>query len=235
MRRADRLFEIIQIMRRVRKPTSAQFIAEEVAASKRTIYRDIATLIAQRVPIMGEPGIGYVLASDFDMPSLMLNVAEIEAAVLGASWVATRGEPEMARAAQNLMAKIVSAVPEHLRPYILEPSTSVAPVVQNPERVNIAELRAAIRSGHKVAINYCGAKGEASERIVWPILLGYRDLGRILAAWCELRKDFRYFRTERMSSMTVLSERFPDRPATLKKRWKTAMDLERLRYEAQIV
>src|SRR5688572_32881210 len=98
MRRADRLFQIIQIMRRARAPITADTIAEELETSKRTIYRDIATLMGQRVPIRGEAGMGYVLDQGFDLPPLMLTPDEIEAAVLGAQWVASRGDPALARA-----------------------------------------------------------------------------------------------------------------------------------------
>lgn len=233
MRRADRLFEIIQILRREKAPISAQSIADEMETSKRTIYRDIATLMAQRVPITGEPGIGYVLKRGFDMPALMLNTEEIEAAVLGANWVATRGEPELALAARNLIAKIHAVIPERLRPTILAPSTSVAPVRQAAEKVSAAELRSAIRSGLKIQIAYRREDGRSTERVVWPILLGYRDLGRILAAWCELRRDFRYFRTDRMEAMTLLGEHYRERPAVLKKRWVQAMTAERRRFESE--
>lgn len=231
MRRADRLFEIVQILRRVRAPISGQRIANELEVSKRTVYRDMAALIAQRVPVTGEPGVGYVLDDQFDMPPLMLTSDEVEAAVLGAYWVSTRGEPELARAAANLIAKIDAMLPADLRPYILHQAISVAPV-DHPkhERIRSAELRAAIRSGHKIAIVYQPPGAEKTERIVWPVLLGYRDEGRILAAWCELRADFRYFRTERIVEAQVLDERFPMRPATLKARWQVAMAAERLRY-----
>src|ERR1700759_2039056 len=106
MRRADRLFQIIQVLRRTRKPLTADAIALELETSKRTIYRDIADLMAQRVPIRGEAGVGYVLEGGFDLPPLMLTAVEVEAAVLGAQWVMSRGDPDLARAAQDLIAKI---------------------------------------------------------------------------------------------------------------------------------
>ncbi|HEV2746088.1 MAG TPA: YafY family protein [Allosphingosinicella sp.] len=231
MRRADRLFEIVQILRRSRRPMPARAIAEELETSTRTIYRDMAALIGRRVPITGEAGIGYVLERGFDMPPLMLTPDEIDAAVLGAWWVASRGEPELARAARDLIAKLETILPERLRPHILEPAASVAPLPDAPpERASSAALRGAIRSGHKVALGYRDAQGRRSERVVWPVLLGYRDSGRILAAWCELRGGFRYFRTERMDSAEPLGECFPERPAMLRARWRAAMDAERLAY-----
>jgi predicted DNA-binding transcriptional regulator YafY len=233
MRRADRLFEIIQILRRVRRPVSAQAIADELEVSKRSVYRDIATLTAQRVPIRGEAGIGYVLEDGFDMPPLMLTAKEIDAAVLGALWVSTRAEPELARAAENLLAKIEAITPEPLRRHIEGTAMSVRPVdPASEDRVDAGLLRQAILDGRKVILGYRDQNGRESERIVWPILLGYRDEGRILAAWCELRDGFRYFRTDRMTFARRLEERYPDTPAALKKRWRAAMDAERERYSA---
>src|SRR5579871_3066080 len=127
LRRADRLFRIIQILRRARIPVTAVDMASELETSLRTVYLDISQLMADRVPIRGEAGIGYVLEGGFDLPPLMLTPDEIEAAVLGAQWVAGRGDPALARAALDLIAKIGAAVPEHLRPLALEPSTRAAP------------------------------------------------------------------------------------------------------------
>ena len=112
MRRADRLFQIIQIMRRSSRPVTAAMLAGELEVSKRSVYRDIADLIGQRVPIRGEAGMGYLLDRHFDMPPLMLTPDEIEAAVLGAQWVAERGDTVLAGAARDLIAKIATAVPE---------------------------------------------------------------------------------------------------------------------------
>jgi predicted DNA-binding transcriptional regulator YafY len=121
MRRADRLFQIIQILRRSSRPVTAAAISTELEVSVRTIYRDVADLIGQRVPIQGEAGLGYVLSDAFDMPPLMLTPDEIEAAVLGAQWVAGRGDPILARAALDLIAKITAVVPERLRPLLTDP------------------------------------------------------------------------------------------------------------------
>src|ERR1700748_3365351 len=127
MRRADRLFQIIQVLRRTAKPMTADAIAIELETSKRTIYRDIATLIGQRVPIRGEAGMGYILEKGFDLPPLMLPPDEIEAAVLGAQWVAGHADTVLARAAEDLMAKIADTVPERRRPVVLEPASRARP------------------------------------------------------------------------------------------------------------
>lgn len=234
MRRAERLFEVIQILRRGRRPISAQAIADELEVSKRSVYRDMAALMAQRVPITGEAGIGYVLEPGFDMPPLMLSVDEMDAAVLGALWVASRGEPEMVRAAQSLLAKIEAVIPETLRMQVVYPATSVAPAPQPDEPVSSAELRAAIRLGRKVEIEYRGASG-ISRRTVWPVLLGYRDSGRILAAWCETRQAFRYFRIDRMTEARMTQEVVPERQGRLRARWRVAMDEERTRYTSDTI
>ncbi len=231
MRRADRLFEIIQILRRVRQPVSAQAIADELEVSKRSVYRDIATLTAQRVPIRGEAGVGYVLEEGFDMPPLMLTAEEIDAAVLGALWVSTRAEPELARAAENLIAKIEAITPRPLRRHIAAAAMSVRPVgPASEDKVDAGMLRQAILEGRKVSLGYRDGDGRESKRVVWPVLLGYRDEGRILAAWCELRQGFRYFRTDRMTFAEALDQRYPERRGSLKDRWRKAMDAERESY-----
>ncbi len=223
MRRADRLFQIIQILRRHRRPLTAEAIAEELETSKRSIYRDIATLMAQRVPIRGEAGVGYVLDGGFDMPPLMLTADEIEAAVLGAQWVQARGDKSLARAAEDLIAKIAAAVPERLRPIVLEPASLTSPKPLPEDRVDVAILRAAIHGGRKIEIAYRDEQGRETERRVWPITIGYLETVRMLVAWCELRADFRHFRTDRIHGIDLLEERFPERPAALRAKWRKSV------------
>src|SRR6195952_4268271 len=139
MRRADRLFQIIQVLRRTRKPLTADAIAAELETSKRTIYRDIATLMEQRVPIRGEAGMGYILEKGFDLPPLMLTPDEIEAAVLGAQW-AGHADTALSRAAHDLIAKIADTVPERLRPFVLEPASRPNPDWRRePDRIDMAQ------------------------------------------------------------------------------------------------
>ena len=221
MRRADRLFQIIQIMRRSTRPITAGMLAEELEVSKRCVYRDMADLIGQRVPIRGEAGLGYVLDSDFDMPPLMLTQDEIEAAVLGAQLVAERGDPVLALAARDLIAKIATVVPERLRPFIAEPATGVAPArVLAPDVLDIAKTRLWIRSGRKIRIRYRNQEAQDSERVIWPVIIGYAETVRLLAAWCELRQDFRHFRTDRIATLAVSDKRYPRRRQALLKEWR---------------
>jgi predicted DNA-binding transcriptional regulator YafY len=163
MRRADRLFQIIQILRRSTRPVTAAALAEELEISKRTVYRDVADLIGQRVPIEGEAGLGYLLGTDYDMPPLMLTPDEIEAVMLGAQWVAGRSDKILSNAARDVVAKIAAVVPERLRPFIVEPSVGAKPTIgELEERVDTSVLRSAIHNGVKLRLRY---RSQASEEL----------------------------------------------------------------------
>ena len=236
MRRADRLFEIIQILRRSRRPVTADAIAAELETSKRTIYRDIADLMAQRVPIRGEAGVGYVLDGGYDLPPLMLTPDEIEAAVLGARWVAGRGDPALARAANDLVAKIGAVIPSHLRPFLLDGALTTP---ERPSRViadslDVERVRAAIRGQTKIKLSYRDETDRVTERMVWPIAIAYYETVRLLAAWCELRQDFRHFRTDRVFEAAFHDDRYPARRDILRSQWRKAMETERDRWTTAI-
>ena len=234
MRRADRLFQIIQILRRSRRPITADAIGLELETSKRTVYRDIADLMGQRVPIRGEAGIGYVLDGGYDLPPLMLTPDEIEAAVLGAQWVAGRADPALARAAKDLIAKIGAAVPERLRPYVLEPASGTPPAWNSMvDAIDMARVRAHIHAGRKIKLTYRDEQGAETDRTIWPITIGYRDTTRMLVAWCEMRVDFRSFRTDRVAGAEFLEDRYPERPAVLRAKWRRAIEGERQRWMAK--
>jgi predicted DNA-binding transcriptional regulator YafY len=223
MRKADRLFQIIQILRRSRGPVTADALAAELETSKRSIYRDVAALVGQRVPVRGEAGFGYVLEAGFEMPPLMLTPDEIEAAVLGAQWVIGRADPALARAAKDLIAKIGQAVPERLRPFVQEPAAAAAPARrQAVDTIDMEKARAWIHAGRKILLLYRDEQGRQSERTVWPVAVGYMETTRMLAAWCELRQDFRHFRTDRVAGAEFLDERYPARPAALRGQWRKA-------------
>ncbi len=228
MRRADRLFQIIQVLRGAARPITAATLAGELEVTARTVYRDVADLLAQRVPIRGEAGVGYVLDKDFDMPPLMLSADELEAAVLGAQWVADRGDPGLAIAARDLLAKIAVVVPDHLRPFVFDPGVGAAPArAAAADGLDMARLRAAIRAGCKVRIRYRDEAGRSSERVIWPVMVGYAETVRLLAAWCEWRQAFRHFRTDRIADAAFLDERFGRRPADLRRDWKRRFEAER--------
>lgn len=224
MRRADRLFQIIQILRRQRAPITADALAAELSTSKRTVYRDVADLMAQRVPIRGEAGTGYVLDRGYDMPPLMLTPDEIEVAVLGAEWVSSRGDSALRRAAQDLIAKIAATVPERLRPLVLNPAISTPAAWKvTPDTLDMVAAREAIRAGTKIRICYRDEKERESERVVWPVVVGYFDTTRVLVAFCELRQDFRNFGADRVVSASFLKETFGERPSALRARWRKTL------------
>lgn len=228
MRRAERLFQIIQVLRRSRRPVTANQLAAELEMSRRSVYRDSADLIGQRVPIRGEARIGYVLDRGFDMPPLMLTPDALEAVVLGAQWVADRGDAVLARAARDLISKISSVVPERLRPFIAEPSIGVrTSQALAADGLEISMTRSWIRSGRKLRIRYRDERSRETERSIWPTIIRYAATVRLLAAWRELRRGFRHFRTVRLVSAEYLHEPNGCRPMELRARWRRFMESAR--------
>lgn len=208
MRRADRLFEIIQLLRR--KPTvKARELGEALEVSERTIYRDIRDLMASGVPIEGEAGVGYVLKAGYDLPPLMFKEQEIEALVLGARIVESWTDEELAAAATDAIAKIEAVIPQSLREYMAR-TALLAPETHfmEPLTFDLAELRRAVRSQLKVHFRYQDVLQQRSERTVRPLSLAYFGPVWVLAAWCELRDDFRTFRLDRITGFSVKDERF---------------------------
>jgi len=223
MRRTERLFQIIQILRSTRSPITGRELAEELEISIRTLYRDMAELTAQRIPITGEAGMGYVLDNGYDMPPLMLTADELEAAALGAAWVASEADPSLARAARDLVSKLSEAIPNELRPIVLDASSK--PIVTRSKvsvRFDPALLRHAIRERYRLELAYTDGNGETTQRIVWPLLIAFLDRSRYLVAWCETKNDYRHFKTERVQELKVKSEKYPGRRAALIKGWEDA-------------
>jgi len=223
MSRSERLLELIQTLRRHRRPVSGQRLAEETGVSLRTLYRDVATLQAQGADIEGEPGMGYILKPGFLLPPLMFSEDEIEALVLGSRWVANRTDSELSRAAANVLAKIAAVLPDDLKPK-LESSNLLIPPAYNEikDAVDLSLVRKAIRNEHMVDIGYVDAAGAETQRRIWPFALGYYDRVRVIAAWCEMRGDFRNFRTDRIQRMEGQGKRYPRRKAELLKAWRIA-------------
>ncbi|MDF1793300.1 MAG: YafY family protein [Thalassobaculaceae bacterium] len=212
MRRADRLFEIIQILRR-RKATRAVDLAVLLEVSERTIYRDIGDMVARGVPIDGAAGVGYILRPGFDLPPLMFNQNEIEALLLGARIVQSWADPELATAAATAMDKIGAVSPKPLRQQ-LDLVRMWAPTDHARETITIdqAALRHAIRDQRKVRFAYQDLDGGSTERVVRPLIMAFYGPVWLLAAWCELRDGFRVFRIDRMSAFAPLEETFEPLP-----------------------
>jgi predicted DNA-binding transcriptional regulator YafY len=218
MRRADRLFEILQILRR-RTSARAADIADALEVSRRTIYRDIRDLMANGVPIDGAAGVGYILRPGFDLPPLMFTEHQLEALVLGARIVESWADPELAKAAADAITKIRTVVPEVHRRH-LDGVTLRAPAdhFSEPVQVDRAELRRAIRASLKIQFGYRDGDGRVTERCVRPLLLAFYGPVWLMPSWCELRRDFRVFRLDRMSALAVLDQPFRA------ERGKTALD-----------
>ncbi len=220
MRRADRLLRIIQILRRHRRPVKGQSVAEELEISLRTLYRDIADLITDGVPIRGEAGVGYVLGEGYDLPPLMFNTDELESVMLGLRWVMRRGDKALSRAAQDAVAKVGAVLPRDLKPVLFDAGLLVPPSWRaQVDSIDVADFRRAIREQRKVAIDYADESGLPTQRIIWPIAISYFDSQRLIIAWCELRKDFRTFRSDRMATADVQADKYQERRKVLLKRW----------------
>lgn len=222
MSRTQRLFDLLQILRKNRYPTSGQRLAEELNVSLRTVYRDIATLQYQGALIEGEPGLGYVLRPGFMLPPLMFSEEEIEALVLGSRWVARRTDKKLKLAASNVLAKISAVLPEDLRKQLESSGLLIGPAKITIEKDDEKEasIRLAIRKERKLQLTYIDVKGDESQRIIWPLALGFFEDSHIIVAWCELRKDFRHFRTDRITKLTSLEISYPQRRQTLLKTWR---------------
>ncbi|MDP3560420.1 MAG: YafY family protein [Legionellaceae bacterium] len=220
--RTQRLFELIQILRKHRYPIRGQQLAEELNVSLRTVYRDIVTLQGQGASIDGEPGVGYVLRPGFMLPPLMFSEEEIEALVLGSRWVAHRTDKKLRLAATNVLAKISAVLPEDLRQQLAFSGLLIGPVkttIENDDEIE-ALIRLALRKEFKLQMTYMDVKGEASQRIIWPLALGFFEEIHVIVAWCELREDFRHFRTDRITKLTLIETRYPQRRQTLLKKWR---------------
>ncbi|WP_223645122.1 YafY family protein [Corallococcus sp. EGB] len=221
MARAARLLELMQALRRHRAPVSGTDLARELGISLRTLYRDIATLQEQGADIRGEAGVGYVLRPGFTLPPLNFSVDELEALVLGSRWVAARGDSRLGAAADNAVAKIRAVLPAELRESV-DVATLTVPVITpaEPVRIDVSVIRAAIRKEHTVSITYRDGGGSDTRRTIWPLLIGFFERVMVVAAWCELRRDYRAFRIDRILAVEATGTRYPRRRADLVKEWR---------------
>ena len=221
MSRADRLLRLVQILRRYRQPVSARALADELEVSIRSVYRDVQTLRGEGATIEGEPGVGYVLRPGFLLPPLMFTDDELEALVLGLRLTVEHADEGLGRAATDVVAKLRAVLPKDLRTVVDETALLAGPALARPpERIEIAELRRAIREQRKARIAYANDRGVTSERVIWPLGLAFFQRARVLVAWCETRADFRSFRTDRMAEWETLSSRLPRSRVALLREWR---------------
>ncbi|QEW21388.1 HTH domain protein [Marinibacterium anthonyi] len=212
MRRADRLFEIIQHLRGGRR-TTARALAEALEVSPRTIYRDIADLMASGVPISGEAGFGYVMEAGHDIPPLMFTRDEIVALVAGARLARAWGGATMARAAEEALIKISEVLPPDARAQAQAVEVhSFAPGLTEDVRARIDDIEGAVAGHMRMRLSYADAEGNPTDRVVRPLGLWFWGKVWTLIAWCELRADFRMFRLDRIVAMQSTGERFKPEP-----------------------
>jgi len=210
LRRADRLFDILRVLRAAKAPVTAASIADELEVTVRTVYRDIATLQARRVPIEGAAGIGYVLHRGFELPPLMFTEDEAEAIAVGVRMLARTGDPGLQKAAESVLSKVALVVPDPLRDYLsttpVYVSKSGAPVPA--QRDLPTTIRRAIRDTRKMRIAYEDEGGRRTARVIQPFAVAYYTEATLVCAWCELRSEIRHFRTDRVITAEVLDDRF---------------------------
>jgi predicted DNA-binding transcriptional regulator YafY len=219
MRRTDRLFELIQILRDGRLHT-ARDMAERLEVSVRTLWRDMATLIASGLPVEGERGVGYLLREPVTLPPLTLTPDEVEALTLGLQLVRRGADPSLTRAADSLQGKIAAVLPARLMDGVGQ-DTWVFPGDEAMAAArHLPLLRRAVRLQERVLIGYVDGSGSATERPVRPLLLEFWGRVWTLAAWCEARQDFRAFRVDRIETLVLTGETFPDEPGRTLADWR---------------
>jgi predicted DNA-binding transcriptional regulator YafY len=216
LRRGDRLFEIIQLLRNATQPLTAAHLAAALEVNVRTVYRDIAALQAQRVRIEGATGLGYVLRG-FDLPPLMFTADEIEAITVGARLVRRTGDVGLQRAADAVLSKVRSVVPADVREGTLDAPFLISNSGARP--VDMSQVREAIRERRKLRIAYVNQRCQRSSRVVRPLAMAYFVEVTVIAAWCELRGDYRHFRADRIAELKVLAESFADEGGELLQQW----------------
>lgn len=221
MTRTQRLLTLLQILKESRYPITAESLASQLQISVRSIYRDIDELRCQGADIAGEAGIGYQLKSGLLLPPLMFDENELEALILGLRWVENNADEELKLSAIRAINKI-NAVVKQSAQAVISQTTLFAPSTQTTSIDNVIakDLRRSLRKETKARIEYQDESGKHSHRIIWPIAIGYMKATQVLAAWCELRQNYRHFRLDRIQSYTALDEKLPYPKHYLFEQWR---------------
>lgn len=220
MRKASRLFEIIQILRIADEPVTAARIARTLGVTARSIYRDIGALQAMKVPIHGGRGIGYMLRAGFDLPPLMFSIEETEAIVLALALLERTGDAALEQSAKRISQKIAAAVPPPLRQALAADTLHAwGAAARTGSGIDLAVVRAAIRDERKLAIAYRDEQGRRTGRTIRPIALIYYPETANIVAWCDLREDLRHFRADRVESGSPVEAFFKGEGDALRRRW----------------
>lgn len=220
MSQSQRLFDVLQILRRHRQAVSGNYLAQETGVSLRTIYRDIALLQSMGAEIEGESGFGYVLKPGFMLPPLMFSEEEIKAIALGVQWISRQTDEGLASAAHNALSKIDAVLPSELRRKLVDNDFHVGRTMLPMPAIDLKLLRQAMQQQMKLRIVYRDSKDADSERVIWPIAVAFFDSRRIIAGWCELRQDFRMFRADRIQRTELLADRYPGQRRELVRQWR---------------
>ncbi|WP_067094207.1 helix-turn-helix transcriptional regulator [Marinomonas atlantica] len=220
MSRSKRLLTLLDLLRQSRRPITARQLAQQLNVSVRSIYRDIATLQEQGAQIEGEAGVGYQMAPGFWLPPLNFTSQELEALVLGMRWVTRQADPELAHSAASCLGKVLSELPDDLADEVTHNTLLVGPTASLADDTNVARLRAALQAEFKIEFQYQDQTGRSTQRVVWPMALGYFQTVLMLIAWCEAREDFRHFRVDRLYDLVVQGQvRYPTARRTLMNQW----------------
>jgi predicted DNA-binding transcriptional regulator YafY len=228
-KRSERLLELMQALRRRRRPVAGQVLADEMGVSLRSLYRDIETLKSMGAAIDGEAGLGFQLRADYFMPPLMFGEEELEALVLGLRTLIHGPDEDLSNTARNAMSKIGAVLPKDRRADMEAVGLFALPRRKaHADSAVLGDLRTALRRELQVRLTYRTPAGEVSQRVIYPLALGYDDEREVLVAWCTLREDFRTFRADRMASVTLTDEALPEPRRTLFYRWRTVNNLPEL-------
>lgn len=227
MTRSLRLLELLQLLRAYRQPVSANTLAERLAVTTRTIYRDINTLRDQGADIVGEAGMGYVLHSDSHLPPLNFTLDEVYAIVLGLRWVKRHGDASLIDVSDQVYAKIKAVIPDDLQDTLIDAPLMIATHHDYNEHdaQHAHTIRQAINQEYKVSLSYLDAKGALSQRVIYPLAIGFFGSMQICAAWCEYRQGFRHFRIDRMADIAIIEQTYTPSRAYLFKRWKRELNI----------
>lgn len=210
MQRAERLFQLLTLLRNRRTVMTAKQLSEHLSVSERTVYRDIQSLSLSGVPVEGEAGVGYRLSHRYQLPPLMFDRHEVEALLLGARMVSSWGDTDMAAHAKQAIQKILAVLPDHLR-HSDETLPLLVPNIEEIQKFYTAhsqQIREAIRTRQRIDIEYTRADAQISTRIIEPLGLIFWGKVWTLVAWCQLRNEYRTFRLDRINQLTVLEEQF---------------------------
>jgi len=224
-KRSERLLALMQALRRRRRPVAGAVLAGEMGVSLRSIYRDIETLKSMGAAIDGEAGLGFQLRADYFMPPLMFSDQEVEALVLGLRLAMQGPDRELAATARNASAKIAAVLPAERRHEMEDVGLFALPPWNQKPDESLSRLRGALREERQVHLAYRDLQGQLSDRVIFPVALGYFEHHQSLVAWCTLRGDFRTFRLDGIAGMTVLEQRLPEPRRSFLHRWRQARNL----------